>query len=77
MENIKEVAPAKIIRDRYIPIEDVEDICGITVEECKEMIKRRDIKYAEFTKPGEHKRSPHVDPEEIRDFLLKKNYTRI
>lgn len=65
----------KRLKDRYIPIEEVPNICGISVELCKELIKSNKIRYAEFKKPNEHFRSVHVDPVEIQAYLDRKNST--
>lgn len=62
----------KRLKDRYIPIEAVPNLCGITVEMCEQLIKDNKIRYAEFKKPNEHFRSIHVDPVEIGEYLNHK-----
>lgn len=69
MLDTDKIAPAQLIKDRYIPIEDVYDKLGVKQDKVQKLIDTRKIRYAEFIKPGEYKRSVHVDPVEIRKVL--------
>lgn len=65
-------APGQLLKERYIPIEDVQEVCGITLEKAQYLIDNKIIRYAEFFKPGAYKRSIHVDPVEIQAYLDKR-----
>ena len=67
-----EKAPGELLKERYIPIEDVQEICGISQDDVQRLIDKRIIRYAEFVKPGAYKRSVHVDPVEILAYLERK-----
>lgn len=69
-ERIK--APGELLKERYIPLSKVQDACGISVDEVKQLINTRSIRYAEFMEPEAYVRSIHVDPVEIADYLERK-----
>lgn len=70
------VAPAQLIRDRYIPLRLVEEKCGITLKQAKQLIDKGSICYAEFKEPGATYRTPHVDPVEIEAYLERRKQRR-
>ena len=73
-EEVKEdIAPSIALRDRYIPIEDVEEVCGLKVDYVRGLIKEGKIKYTEFMRKGSSskKRVVHIDPEELMNYLMK------
>lgn len=61
--------PSEILRDKYVPIKDFEGLYGIPKSVIEELIKSRRIRYAELKKPGEYRRVPSVNPEDVAEAL--------
>lgn len=63
--------PLELLKEKYIPIVEFPEKYGISVIKIKSLIDAKKIRYAEFRVPGEHKRSIHVNYEEVLAVLAK------
>lgn len=57
--------PLEILKEKYIPITEIPEKYGISIYQVKNLIKSRKIRYAEFRAPGDHRRTVHVNPEDV------------
>lgn len=71
----KVIPPGQLLKDRYVPIEDIPNKLGVSVETVEKLIEKKKIRYAEFMKPGAYKRSVHVDPVQVSKVLKLKDVT--
>lgn len=57
--------PLEILKEKYIPVSQFPEKYGISVSKIMRLIKDGKLRYAEFRVPGESRRSPHVNPEDL------------
>lgn len=57
--------PLEILKEKYIPVSQVPEKYGISVAKVMRLIKNKKLKYAEFKVPGETRRTPHINPEDL------------
>lgn len=72
---MSEVPPAQLLKDKYIPIEDVQEKCNVTEVLVRSLISQRKLRYAEFVKPGAYKRTIHINPDDLYKVLEKEGVT--
>lgn len=67
----QEKLPLEILKEKYIPVESVPDVCGVSVDKVNELIESHKLRYAEFKVPGAIRRTPHINPEDLYAILEK------
>lgn len=70
------IAPAQLLKDKYIPIEDVPDKRGVSVETVQMLISKYKLRYAEFYKDGAYRRSIFINPDDLDKMLTDKGIER-
>lgn len=68
---MSEKLPLEILRDKYIPVTEFPEKYGISVALIMRLINSKKLKYAEFKSPGDTRRTPHVNPEDLFRVLEK------
>ena len=68
---MSEKLPLEILRDKYIPVTEFPEKYGISVALIMRLINSKKLKYTEFKAPGDTRRSPHVNPEDLFKVLEK------
>jgi hypothetical protein len=66
---MREKLPLEILRDKYIPVSQFPEKYNISVSLIMRLINSGKLKYAEFKAPGDTRRSPHVNPEDLFQVL--------
>lgn len=67
--------PLEILKEKYIPVVDFPEKYNISVEYVNKLIETHKIRYAEFRAPGDNRRTPHVNPEDVLAILEKEIYS--
>lgn len=57
--------PLEILKEKYIPIEEFPEKYNISVSKIMRLVESRKVRYAEFKAPGAHRRSMHLNPEDV------------
>lgn len=60
-----EKLPLEILKEKYLPVTDYPEKYGISVAKIMSLISSRKLRYAEFKVPGQTRRSPHVNYEDV------------
>lgn len=63
--------PLEELREKYIPVSEFPEKYGINVAKVMKLIHEHKIRYAEFKAPGDYKRTPHANPEDVLAALKK------
>lgn len=69
---MSEKLPLDILKEKYIPVEQVPERYNISVAQVMELIKNKKLRYAEFKVPGAIRRTPHINPEDLFAALGRK-----
>jgi len=57
--------PTEVLKNRYVPIDDISKHVDISKKSVKRYIKAGRVRIAEFTIPGDKVRSLHVNIDDI------------
>lgn len=61
--------PLEELKEKYIPVVEFPERYGVSVVTIMNLIKEKKLRYAEFKVPGDHRRTPHVNPEDLAKLI--------
>lgn len=61
--------PTDILKSKYRTILEASSLCGCTIQDVLNAVNSGAIPYAEFSVPGQKRRIPHVNPEDLERYL--------
>lgn len=67
--------PLELLKEKYIPVSEVPEKCGVSVAKVMNLIHSKKLRYAEFRVEGEYRRTPHINPEDLFSILDKEGDT--
>lgn len=68
---MSEKLPLEILKEKYVPVSKIPELYNISAAKVMRLIESNKLKYAEFKAPGDTRRSPHVNPEDLFRVLEK------